>query len=241
MAGSSNGALLVRLVEDGTQVHAVYKPTAHERPLNDFPMGTLAKREVAAWLVDQVLGWDLVPTTVWRESGPRGPGMLQLLVPEPGPTAVAVFRDDDVPLGWRSVLRAVDEDDAQVTIAHLDDPTVRKLVAFDLITNNADRKAGHALSPSGTGRIMGVDHGLTFNVDDKLRTVFWGFAGEEVAPELIVEVDAMLGEHDLWTDLQRYLTLDEIAVTRDRVEQLLSAGRYPMPPVDRAAIPWPLF
>ena len=152
MAWSSNATFLVNASLDGIEVPAVYKPQRGERPLWDFPDGTLCHREVAAYELSEALGWSIVPETVLRD-GPYGIGMVQRFVDH-------------------------DPDDHYFTLleAHMDD--FRRFAAFDVLANNADRKGGHCLLAQRDGHIWGIDHGLTFHVADKLRTVIWDFAGE---------------------------------------------------------------
>src|SRR5256886_17418506 len=153
---------------DGAETLAVYKPSPGETPLDDFPDGTLGKREVAAYLVSDALRWQGVPFTVYREDGPMGPGSLQRFI-------VADLREHCCSL---MPARALD---------------FRRLAAFDVIVNNADRKSGHCLL-DGDGHIWGVDNGLTFHTLPKLRTVIWEFAGEEVAESLRQDARQLAGE-----------------------------------------------
>src|SRR3954447_4204392 len=159
---------------DGRRV--VYKPVGGERPLWDFPEGTLADREVAAYLVSEALGWDIVPLTYQRD-GPHGPGMVQLWQePDPVQEAVTLVAGDDVPDGYLYVFEGLDDRDQVVSLVHEDTSELRRMAVFDVIVNNADRKGGHVLAMTG-GHRYGVDHGLTFHVENKLRTVLWGWAG----------------------------------------------------------------
>ncbi len=195
---------------------AVYKPIRGERPLWDFPDGTLAHREVAAFLVSQASGWDVVPPTVFREDAPVGPGMLQLWV--------EVREDRDV-----------------VELVRAADPRLRRIAIFDAVVNNADRKAGHLLVRED-GIIQGVDHGVTFSVDPKLRTVLWGWRGTKLAPREMESL-ALLRRAlpRLQARLEQHLAPDELAATRSRIEDLLRAGRFPQPHPDWPAVPWPWY
>jgi uncharacterized repeat protein (TIGR03843 family) len=240
---------------DGAQTACVYKPVAGERPLWDFPAGTLAHREVAAYVLSAGLGWDVVPPTVLRD-GPFGPGSVQWWIgtgpgaddePEiadPGAGLVGVVPPDQVPPGWLHVLRAQNYEGATVSLIHADDPALRRMAVFDVIANNADRKGGHILrDPSGG--VRGVDHGLTFNLDEKLRTVLWGWAGQPLPPEIPPALrractDLQEGGH-LHDELRRLLTTAEIGRTRRRVARLLESGRHPRPGASRHPIPWPAF
>ncbi len=239
---ASNATFFGRLDLDGQQAACVYKPVRGEQPLWDFPDGTLAAREVATAVVSAALGWDLVPPTVLRD-GPYGPGMCQLWVEaDPSADLVDIARPGEIPEGWFAVLEAVDADDRPVLLVHADDPRLRRLALFDAVCNNADRKGGHVLVTSG-GHVYGVDHGVTFNEEDKLRTVLWGWAGQpldatEVAALRHLEraLGASLGER-----LGSLLTTAEVTATVARVERLLRRGRFPRPDSSWPAIPWPAF
>lgn len=223
---ASNVTLLVRL---GEHVRAVYKPIRGERPLWDFPSGTLAAREVAAYELSRALGWDLVPPTVMRD-GPLGPGSCQLWLEDLVEPPVGFIPAGELPPGWLPIAGARDEDGAPYLLAHADDPGLARLALFDAVVNNADRKGGHVLQ-TAAGRLAGVDHGVCFHVDDKLRTVLWGFGGRPV-PEAEL---AALKRID-WAVLEPHLSTRELDVTVERVEKL---ENYPVPPEDRHAIPWP--
>lgn len=240
---ASNATLLVRLELDGHAARAVYKPVRGERPLWDFPHGTLADREVAARVVCEALGWDTVPLTVARPDGPFGEGSVQVWVDEvEDAPLVDVLAPDEVTDDWLVVLQAEGERGQPVVLVHRDEPALRRMALLDAVCNNADRKGGHVLRGAG-GLVRGVDHGLTFNADDKLRTVLWGWAGEPLALE---ERDS-LGDLDeqlaagapLARRLAPLLRTDEVARTRERVAELLEEGTMPDPAGHWPAIPWP--
>ncbi len=218
---ASNTTLLVAVHGDvpgrgPTVAAAVYKPVRGERPLWDFPDGTLAHREVAAFIVSQASGWDVVPPTVFRERAPVGPGMVQLWVE---------VRDD------RDV----------VELVRGADPRLRRIALFDAIVNNADRKAGHLLVRDD-GIIQGVDHGVTFSVDPKLRTVLWGWRGTRLAQRELEALALLRGTLPrLASSLQPHLERAEIEATRARLDGLLRSGRFPQPHPDWPAIPWPWY
>src|SRR4051812_34581978 len=182
----------------GTTV--VYKPVAGERPLWDFPDGTLAARERAAYLVSEAFGWDVVPLTYLRD-GPHGPGMVQVWQePDLEEEAVTVVRSLRERPGWLHVFDGVDERDHDVSLVHEDTAPLRRMAVFDVVVNNADRKGGHVL-PMPDGHRYGVDHGVSFHTDPKLRTVLWGWAGSPLADEetrgleaVAATLDADLGE-----------------------------------------------
>ncbi|MDO4240168.1 SCO1664 family protein [Micrococcus sp.] len=221
----------------------VYKPVAGEAPLWDFPAGTLARREVAAYLVSEALGWDIVPRT-WLRDGPFGEGMVQLWQEEdPAQQAVDLFPAGEVPAsGWLAVLEGEDENGRRVVLAHEDTPALRRMAVFDVIVNNADRKGAHILAMPG-GHRHGVDHGLTFHVESKLRTVLWGWLGEELSEEERDGVGRVLVGHDgeLGRQLAELLGAEEIAALAERCARLLHARRFPPPSGLTPALPWPLF
>lgn len=216
---SSNYAFLARLHHEGDEVVAVYKPRQGERPLWDFPGGTLAAREAAAYLVSEAAGWNLVPPTVLREDGPAGPGSFQL------------FIDHDPNRHFFVLLHEGRDRDA-----------FRHFAAFDAAINNADRKAGHVLEDPD-GRLWGVDQALSFNVEPKLRTVIWAFAGERIPALVRGRLEtlqaALAPGGSLEDSLQSLLDGAEIAETRARVELLLRRGTFPEPS-GPYAMPWPL-
>jgi uncharacterized repeat protein (TIGR03843 family) len=220
----------------------VYKPVAGERPLWDFPDGTLAAREEAAYVVSEALGWNVVPLTFQR-GGPHGPGMVQLWQePDPVQEAVTLIPDTDVPDGFRYVFEGLDDRDQVVSLVHEDSPELRRMAVFDAVVNNADRKGGHVLAMTD-GHRYGVDHGLTFHVEHKLRTVLWGWAGELLTDEDAVVLEHLSGllEGDLGERLLGLVTPHEVEATRRRVKRLLRVGALPEPGKGWRAIPWPPF
>ena len=225
------------------EVAVVYKPIAGESPLWDFPQGTLAHREVAAYLVSQVLGWGVVPRT-WLREGPLGEGMVQLWqVHDPTQNAVDLVAADQVPeSGWKHVLEGLDEDGRTIALVHEDSPALRRMAVFDAIVNNADRKGDHILSLTD-GHRHGVDHGLTFHCDHKLRTVLWGWRGDALTADEEDGIDRVSeGLHgDLGRELAGLLSAEEIASLAARCDRLRQAGRFPGPSGEMPAVPWPLF
>lgn len=231
-------------------MHCVYKPVAGEQPLWDFPDGTLAGREVGAYLVSVQLGWNLVPYTIIRD-GPAGTGMVQLWVDQPGdaedippgsePDLVDLVPADRVPPGFLPVLRAYDYAGEPVALVHADDVALRRMAVFDVLINNADRKGGHVLH-GVDGGVYGVDHGLCLHVDDKLRTVLWGWAGKPVDDDTLEAVSGLLDglAGPLAEALRPHLTVAEIAALRQRARALLDHPVMPSPDRHRP-IPWPAF
>ncbi|MFF2655531.1 SCO1664 family protein [Streptomyces sp. NPDC058045] len=245
---ASNVVLLCEAALDGETVSCVYKPVAGERPLWDFPDGDLARREVAAYEVARATGWDLVPPTVLRD-GPYGEGMCQLWIdpPESGtdgeqpPELLALLDTEEPGPGWKAVGFAEVGEGRTALLVHADDLRLRRLAVLDAVINNADRKGGHLL-PAPGGRLYGIDHGVTFHTENKLRTLLWGWAGEPLTGELTGVLTALhkdLAGGPLAARLGELLTGAEVAATGRRVEALLAAGRHPEPGGDWPAIPWP--
>lgn len=225
LVAASNVTLLCRIsgetpTEGGTGsepgVRCIYKPTAGEAPLWDFPPGTLARREVAARLVSEASGWGIVPPTILRD-GPYGPGMVQL---------------------WLEVDPAVDI----VELVRAGAPVLRPIALFDAVVNNADRKAGHLL-PLPDGRVCGVDHGVCFSPDPKLRTVLWAWMDAPLADEELAVLRLLRAALDgaLGAGLAELLAAEEVAATARRIERLLETGRFPVPDPRWPAIPWPWY
>ncbi|TYL56043.1 SCO1664 family protein [Nocardioides sp. BGMRC 2183] len=235
---ASNATFLADL--DGVEV--VYKPIAGERPLWDFPDETLAGREVAAYLVAQATGWDLVPRT-WIGEGPHGPGMLQewqTIVEDEEP--VTLVPEGEVPDDWCAVFDGYDAQDRPITLIHEDTAPLRRMALFDVVVNNADRKGGHVLAMPG-GHRYGVDHGLTFHHEPKLRTVLWGWAGEPLEPVETRMLDGLATaiRGDLGRQLANHLVEEEIEAVEQRIAAVREIGVLPSPGGGWPAIPWPPF
>lgn len=216
---ASNMTLYCTIRLGSLSAACVYKPVRGERPLWDFPDGTLAGREVAAHAVSQALGWGIVPPTVYREDAPHGPGMVQW---------------------WITADTAVD------LVALARDGTHRQLrlmAVFDAVINNSDRKIGHLL-PTPDGHLYGCDHGVSFSAEYKLRTVLWQWAGQPLPAEAVDRL-GVLREQLLDADsavsrvLARHLTPQERYATLRRVEVLHEHRVHPYPPEDWPAVPWP--
>lgn len=244
LTDASNAALYCSVTLDGPEgptAQAVYKPVAGERPLWDFPDGTLAGREVAAYELAAATGWASIPPTVLRD-GPHGPGMVQLWVePDPDADPLLALQDPRGPEdGWLPIVRAEVGGGRTALLVHPDDERLRRLAVLDAVLNNADRKGGHLIA-AADGRIYGIDHGVTFNTEGKLRTLLWGWADQplpaealEVLGGLAEQLDGALGER-----LAPHLTAAELTATRARVAELLRTGRHPLPSQDWPSIPWP--
>jgi uncharacterized repeat protein (TIGR03843 family) len=221
----------------------VYKPIAGESPLWDFPDGALAYREVAAYLVSQAFGWDVVPHT-WLRDGPMGQGMVQLWQEQdPAQNAVDLVAADQIPeTGWKHVLEGQDENGRMVALVHEDSKALRRMAVFDVVVNNADRKGDHILAMPG-GHRHGVDHGLTFHHDPKLRTVLWGWLGDALSAEELDGIDRVSeGLHgELGQKLADLLSAEEIESLAARCGRLRLAGQFPAPSGEMPAVPWPLF
>ncbi|WP_152966373.1 SCO1664 family protein [Ornatilinea apprima] len=214
---SSNYTFLTQLAYQGFECNVVYKPVKGEMPLWDFPNGTLAQRETAAFVLSEALGWDLVPPTVFRKKAALGPGSVQYFV----------------------------EHDPQYHFFEFsveDRQRLRPAALFDLLANNADRKGGHILI-GAERHIYLIDHGICFNREPKLRTVIWDFAGEALPPDLLEDVRRLSAELEqktgAYTELRRYLSAKELDALRERALALLEAGVFPHPDPQRRPYPWP--
>jgi uncharacterized repeat protein (TIGR03843 family) len=221
----------------------VYKPIDGEHPLWDFPDGDLASREVAAYLVSECLGWNVAPRT-WLRDGPYGRGMVQLWQ-DAGDDQIAVdlVPADAVPdEGWRAVFEGWDENDRPVTLIHEDSAALRRMAVFDIVVNNADRKGGHIIAMAN-GHRHGVDHGLTFHEEHKLRTILWGWLGERLSADELAGVERVREQlaGKLGHDLAGLITSAELAALADRCDRLRTDARFPAPSGDMPAVPWPLF
>ncbi|MEW2343573.1 SCO1664 family protein [Streptomyces griseoaurantiacus] len=239
---ASNAALYCTVALDGREAACVYKPVAGERPLWDFPDGTLAEREVAAYEVSEATGWALVPPTVLRE-GPYGRGMCQLWIEVlPESELLALVDAEEPEPGWKAIGLAEVEEGRTALLVHADDMRLRRLAVLDAVINNADRKGGHLLPTDGE-RLYGIDHGVTFNAENKLRTLLWGWAGESLPGEALDVLrglrEALAEGGPLALRLGELLTPAEVGATRARVEDLLASGRHPEPSGEWPAIPWP--
>jgi hypothetical protein len=213
----ASNVTLIGAIRTGTlAATCVYKPVAGERPLWDFPDGTLAGREVSAHLVSEAMGWGIVPPTLLRE-GPFGPGMVQL------------WMDADPEVELTEFIRR-------------DLPQLRRMAVFDAVVNNADRKGGHII-PMPDGHVYGVDHGICFSVEPKLRTLLWRWAGRPLPADAVAVLEELAEDlrGDLGEQLHEHLTRREVRRTQQRVDELLSTGRHPQPSGDWPALPWPPF
>lgn len=243
---ASNATFVGTLRRYGLESSCVYKPIRGERPLWDFPHGTLAGREVASYRISSAAGWDLVPPTLLRD-GPLGEGMCQLWIDsadeeDPSAEVIDVVPPDEVPQGWLRVLDAIDGEGDPITLVHADDPRLRRLAVFDVVVNNADRKGGHILVDPW-GHLYGVDHGVTLHEEDKLRTVLWGWAGLPLPEECQEGLDRIERGLDgaLGAELAPLLERVEIAALRDRIGSLRRSGRHPEPGEGWPSVPWPVF
>ncbi|WP_405630730.1 SCO1664 family protein [Streptomyces sp. NBC_00016] len=239
---ASNAALYCTVAHEGREAACVYKPVAGERPLWDFPDGTLAQREVAAYEVSEATGWGLVPPTVLRE-GPYGEGMCQLWIETAQEADLLALVDAQEPEpGWRAIGFAEVGEGRTALLVHADDERLRRLAVLDAVINNADRKGGHLL-PTADGRLYGIDHGVTFNAENKLRTLLWGWAGEPLTGEAVDVLKGLRGALEpggrLAVTLAALITPAEVDATRARADALLEAGKHPEPSGDWPAIPWP--
>jgi uncharacterized repeat protein (TIGR03843 family) len=213
---ASNVTLIAAIRTETLAGTCVYKPVAGERPLWDFPDGTLAGREISAHLVSEATGWSIVPPTVLRD-GPYGTGMVQL---------------------WMDADPAVE----LTEFVRRDLPALRRMAVFDAVVNNADRKGGHII-PMPDGHVYGVDHGICFSVDPKLRTLLWRWAGQRLPAEALTVLEKLDEDlrGDLGERLHEHLTRREVRRTQQRVAELLRTRVHPQPSGDWPALPWPPF
>lgn len=212
----SNYTFLARVTRGERVTFAVYKPTKGEQPLWDFPEDSLARREVAAFVVSEAINWNFVPPTVYREAGPHGPGSLQFFI-------------------------QTEPEFHYFNITDADRPEMRRVALFDLLINNADRKGGHVLKDQ-SGKVWLIDHGIGFHAQNKLRTVIWEFAGEPIPANLLKDVEAFRDrlecDEDLKTALNGLLDPLEVAALRRRADRVLTARKFPQPGAGRS-YPWP--
>lgn len=241
MVDASNLALLCEL-EGRSDIRCIYKPVQGERPLWDFPDVALAHREVAMFHLTEALLPGRVPITVWRDEGPLGPGMCQLFIEDAQPSdAIAIIDGHETPDGWITILHAHDSGGAPVSLVHRDDPMLRRIALLDAIANNADRKGGHLLEDPA-GRLYVIDHGVTFHVEPKLRTVLWGWAGQDLLPDELALLDQLL---ETWSaaflpHLSGHLSTAEIEATWQRASSLREGRTMPVPSAEWPSLPWPV-
>jgi uncharacterized repeat protein (TIGR03843 family) len=216
LVDASNATMYCDISANGVEAACVYKPVAGERPLWDFPEGTLAGREIAAYAVSRAAGWNVVPPTVYRD-GPFGPGMCQLWI------------DADTTVDLVALARSGDH------------AGLRRMAIFDAVVNNADRKIGHLL-PAADGHLYGCDHGVCFAAEYKLRTVLWQWRGKRLPGEAVAALRCLktsMASGELAAELGGWLTDDEVEATGKRIDLLLEHKVYPFPPTDWPAVPWP--
>jgi uncharacterized repeat protein (TIGR03843 family) len=241
LVDASNATLFCKISLDGVDAQCVYKPVRGERPLWDFPDGTLAGREVATYLISAA-SFGVVPPTVLRP-GPFGSGMVQLWIEtREEDELVDIIGVDDVKPGWIPVLHAHDRFGDPAVLVHADHPRIAEMSAFDVVVNNADRKGGHVLH-AHDGAVYGVDHGICLHTEPKLRTVLWGWAREPLPDQVVESLRRLRSELDstLGETLHDHLTRAEVRAVGERLDKLLAAGVYPEPSGDWPAIPWPAF
>ena len=213
----SNYTFLAEVDKNGDSIQSVYKPSRGERPLWDFPPSSLARREAAAFLVSEALGWELVPPTVYRKQAPIGPGSLQLFIEH-------------------------DPEQHYFNFNKIDRQRLRPVVLFDLLINNADRKGSHLLFDNHH-HLWLIDHGVCFHAEDKLRTVIWDFAGEPIPEKLSEDIrkfyQSLAPDTNLYKELKELLSQKEIKALVKRTEHLTSLRQFPLPNPDERSFPWP--
>jgi uncharacterized repeat protein (TIGR03843 family) len=244
IADSSNLAVLAR-ISSAPGSHVIYKPVRGERPLWDFPDGTLAGREVAAHLVSELGGWSVVPPTIMRD-GPLGTGSVQLWIgdpfdPVPDDAVVDLVPEGRTPDGWCAVFDGETPSGAAVTVVHSAAEDVRSLAVLDAVINNSDRKGSHCLRDA-SGRLWAIDHGVTFSPTPKLRTVLWGWAGEPLPPAELDRLERLrlvLDEPATRDGLLALLPESDVDALAARVRRLIRARAHPHPSRDWPSVPWP--
>jgi len=241
---ASNVALLGQLELGEVRTRVIYKPTGGERPLWDFPDGTLAERETAAFVLSAAGGWNIVPPTVLRQ-GPLGRGSVQLwvdVVEGATESLIDVVTPAALLPGWLPVLEAQLSDGTAVVVAHADRPELASAAVFDVVINNADRKAGHCLL-GDDGKIWLIDHGVSFSDEPKLRTVIWEFVGEPIPDQLCADLTQLATELEPGgssrAELRKLLAEPEVEATAERLARLLALGRFPEPEPGVRPFPWP--
>jgi len=207
----SNYTFLVEVKYEDQTYPAVYKPTRGEQPLWDFEENTLALREVAAYIVSETLSFQIVPFTTLREDGPYGAGSLQQFIEHDPNYHYFSFTSEDKLL-------------------------LKPVALFDLLVNNADRKGGHVFFSADAHQLLAIDHGICFHEDDKLRTVIWDFGGQQIPDDLLTRLDL---NSNLFTNLEPYLSPNELTALQSRAERIVKRGVFPHQPRDRRAMPWP--
>ena len=235
LVDASNGTFLAK---DADGRRFLYKPVDGETPLRDFPDRTLGRREVAAWELSRAAGFDVVPPTHWVVDAPFGEGSAQAWVEGTQTDLVDLVLADEAPGGWFGMVIGEDPHGREVALVHADVPELRRMALFDVLANNADRKGVHVIhGTSGEAEVvLGVDHGLTFHVQDKLRTVLWGWAGDPLTDAELVLVHAAVEAVEV---LEPWLDPVEVVATRLRADRLLEAGEFPVPGDRWPVIPWP--
>lgn len=245
LVDASNVVLLGKLELDDILVRVIYKPVSGERPLWDFPEGTLAQREAAAFVISAVGGWNLVPPTVLRE-GPLGSGSVQLWVDAVAGgtrTLIDVVTPAALAPGWLPVFEAERSDGTEVVVAHADRPDLASVAVFDVVINNADRKGSH-LVVDRSGSLWGFDHGLSAHTQPKLRTVLWGWVGQPLPEADVVRLEALAGwlsnpRSPVSRTLKELLSPAEVDAVCRRMAGLLTTGLFPGPRGVGPAVPWP--
>lgn len=245
LVDASNLALLGWLTSGDVRIRVIYKPIEGERPLWDFPQGTLAEREAAAFVLSAVGGWNLVPPTVLRD-GPLGRGSVQLWVDTvegASQSLVDVVTPAELAPGWLPVFEAQLSDGTPVVVAHADRPELAAAAVFDVVINNADRKGSHLVLDE-SGSLWGFDHGVSFHTEPKLRTVLWGWVGRRLPETELARLESLLGWlanplSPVSQTIKGLLSSAEVEAVSERVSALLDTERFPAPSGRAPAVPWP--
>lgn len=238
---SSNGALKALIKSEKQEVFVIIKPTALIRPLWDFPELDLNNRELATYELSEKLNLNFVPICIKRVIPEIGECLIQEWIDEVENQLVVVRGSSDIPKNYKKVINGYDELNKLVCLAHDDDKELKKIAIFDLIINNADRKGGHILKDE-KGKIWIIDHGVTWHKENKLRTILWGWIGENFSSDDINLLELARFEISKWSeDGSTLLSAEEIKAAMNRIEVVLEQGKFPEPSKDWPAIPWPIF
>lgn len=229
---SSNGALLV----ENNGIHGVYKSVRNENPLWDFPFETLSLREMQAFLIDRSLGFNLIPPTLWLELNDLGPGVIQRFIPNAQYCDVRLISEDSASSTWTTVVKG-EIDDEEIYLQHTLHEEIYKAAVFDAAINNSDRKAGHLLRDANK-KLWLIDHGVSFHIHDKLRTILWGWVGEPITDALKQVLSDALSKH-VWRDTW-LLSEPELLAFEKRVDSLVRHG-MPEPNSTWPSLPSPIF
>jgi uncharacterized repeat protein (TIGR03843 family) len=238
---ASNLALLLQSESESNPIKAIFKPILGVQPLWDFPNNDLIEREFATFILSEQANLDLVPPTAIRKIENFGTGMIQLWIEDAKVEIVKLFDSNSISEEYLPVLEGRDQADKPVTLAVKDSAWVDQLTIFDAVINNSDRKASHIITTS-SGKSWAIDHGVSWHTENKLRSVLWGKAGQELTSEARSTLqhleESLIEKNDV---LSEFLTQQEIDAAFSRLAILKESGAFPVPNENWPAIPWPVF